>query len=56
MLIKCFAIVALVKICAGFGRDENYYHNENDTLVELFWKTMDLTDYNAPSVDKLGCF
>lgn len=55
MLVKSLAILAtLANIGAGFERDENYYNNENETIVEIFARTMDLSDYKVPAVDHLG--
>lgn len=59
MLIKVVAIVACLNICLGFKRDENYNSNENATLVDIFVRTMDLSDYKVPTVDSTGsvkCF
>lgn len=54
MLIEIIAIVAIVARCSGYERDENYYINENDTIVNIFVKTMDLSDYKVPAVDSIG--
>lgn len=55
MLTKALAILAtLANICSGFERDENYYNNENETIVDIFARTMDLSDYKVPAVDHLG--
>lgn len=55
-LIKAIVTLALVSVTVGFERDENYFHNENETIVELFFKTMDISDYKVPQVDSLGGF
>lgn len=54
MLMKALVTVAIVNICAGFERDENYYTSENETIVDFFVRTMDLSDYKVPAVDHLG--
>lgn len=55
MLTKALAILAaLANIGSGFERDENYYNNENETIVDIFARTMDLSDYKVPAVDHLG--
>lgn len=56
MLIKSAVFLAILSACLGFERDENYYINENDTIVNLFLKTMDLSDYKIPPADNLGSF
>jgi hypothetical protein len=55
MLIKTLATLAIAAgICCGFERDENYYRNENETIVDVFLRTMKITDYKVPAVDNLG--
>lgn len=55
MLMKALAILAaLATIGHGFERDENYYNNENETIADIFARTMDLSDYKVPAVDHLG--
>jgi len=54
MIINAGAILAFVNVCLGFARDQKYHNNENDTLLDLFVKTMDISDYKVPAVDSLG--
>ena len=54
VIIKALTFLAFVNICVGFERDENYLYSGNETIVETFLKTMELSDYKMPSVDHLG--
>lgn len=54
MLVRVVVIIALVSSCLGFERDENYYSDGNETIVNLLLKTMELSDYKMPPVDNLG--
>lgn len=56
MLLKLSVFLAIFSACKGFEGDENYYINENDTIVNLFLKTMELSDYKIPPADNLGFF
>lgn len=54
MFTKALVIIAFVNICTGFERDENYHTSENETIVDFYVRTMDLSDYKVPAVDHLG--
>lgn len=54
MLIKVVAILAISNVCWGFKRDERYNNYENETIVDIFVRTMDLSDYKVPAVDHSG--
>lgn len=54
MLKKAVVIIAFLNICAAFKHDENYISSENESLVDLYMRTMDLSDFKIPAVDNLG--
>jgi hypothetical protein len=56
MIIKTLTTLALVVSCLGFEREESFRNYENDTIVDLFLRSMKLSDYLRPSVDRLGVF
>jgi hypothetical protein len=54
MLIKVIATLAVANICCGFERDEKYNSNDSETTLDIFLRTMKISDYKVPEVDNLG--
>lgn len=54
VIMKAVAMFAFISICSGFERDDKYHNNENETLVDTFVRTMELSDFKVPPVDHAG--
>jgi hypothetical protein len=54
IIVSSIAIFAIAKCCWGYDRDENYQNNENDTILDILLRKMELSDYIKPEIDQLG--
>ncbi|CRK96891.1 CLUMA_CG009993, isoform A [Clunio marinus] len=51
MFLKTVVILFYVKFCFGYTRDVNLEINENETIVDLLTRSMEITDYIVPEID-----
>lgn len=43
-----------MNICCGFEQNKTHSNNKNETVMDIFLRTMEITDYKVPDVDNLG--